>query len=351
MPLKIGMIDSSVRIRDMKEMVALKEIYGNEIQFHFFKTLNIPGHESKVPGIKVVYIDPNKPPMQKRILNLCKNRKIDLLHTHNYPDNYGKWGLNIRDELGIPVVHECHDIGYENVKPAAANLTSVVMKRVDKIITVSSGMTDYLHKMYNVKNKCTIIYPYPNKRFVPKKLHSIRKNCSMGVYQGGINFTNNPSGKYNHRYYKKIFIKIVNQGMTIDVYPAHNSNATYGHPYIKFKRSIANIGKLYRVLANYDWGFLGYNQTKSKVMDIAMPNKLFEYIACGIPVIAMNYNLIGRFINNNKFGIVLNKKTLAMPKNKNQLLINAKKNVVKRRMEFVMEEQAEKIMNIYRSVL
>ena len=349
--ITIGIIDSSVRIRDMKEIHALKEKYGNEIDFIFMKTTQNPGHQSKIPGLNVIWLDPKITPMVKNVENICKKYNVDILHTHNYPDNYGNWGLQIRDSIGIPVVHECHDIGYEYASAEADKVTEHVMKNVNKIITVSSGMDEYLDKRYGVKDKCTIIYPYPNQKLLPIKMRSMSPECNRMVYQGGLSLNDAPTSKYNHRFYKNIFNTLGRQRLKIEVYPAHPETKPTNHGYFIIRSHVPDISKLYTILTQYDFGFVGYHKTKSEVMDIAMPNKLFEYIACGLPILGMDYDLISKFVTDNKFGVIINKNSLSLPKDFKQQMIDAKMNVLKRRSEFIMENQIHKLKEVYDSVL
>jgi glycosyltransferase involved in cell wall biosynthesis len=352
MTIKVAMLDSTVRIRNTKEIIAMKEVYGDEVDFIFIKTTPKPGHQHKIPGLKVIWLDPKMTPMQKHLEDFCKQFNIDLLHTHNYPDTYGQWGINIREKLGIPVVHECHDIGYHYATSEQNHVSKVVMNGVDKIISVSQGMTDYLHKQYGInENKCTIIYPYANRKFIPTKMSTLSSGCNRLVYQGGVSLINNETGKYNHRFYKNIFTSLSRQKLRLDVYPAHPEMKPGNYGAFVIKRHIPDISNLYHTLSLYDFGFVGYHKTQSAVMDLAMPNKLFEYIACGLPILAMDYKLISEFVKVNNFGAVISKSNLILPREFKKIMINAKMNVLKRRSEFIMENQIHKLKEVYESVL
>ncbi len=52
----------------------------------------------------------------------------------------------------------------------------------------------------------------------------------------------------------------------------------------------------------HDWGLCG-NIKPFREWDVAMPNKLFEYMAGGIPVIALNAKETGQFVEKHKVGI------------------------------------------------
>lgn len=348
--IRVLVCDSFYRIRDCKEGIALKKVYGSKIEFVLVKTTDRNDNEDKMPGMKVYRIDSTKDPIGQ-ITKICKDEHIDVLHTHNYPDTYGFWGINIREKTGIPVVHECHDIGYYNTSASNAQLSELVMRGVDKIISVGEGMNDYLESKYHVGNKCHIVYAYPNKDMLPAVSSKVPTKYYHGVYQGGINLTFVKDSHYNHRYYKEVFGKLVAQGLKISVYPARPMKGDYGMLNVNFKSHIPDIKKLYSAISKFSFGFVGYNKTPSDVMDIAAPNKLFEFLSCGLPILAMDYNRIGKFVRENNVGVVVDKGTLKLPSKFHERMAEAKKNVLKRRKEFIMEKQAPAIYKLYRDVI
>lgn len=331
-------------------MVALKEVYGNKINFVLIKTIPRIDNEKLVPGLKVYHINSQKNPIGQ-VMKICRKHKIDILHTHNYPDTYGFWGIKARDKLKIPVVHECHDIGYHNTSPGNAQLSGIVMKGVDKIITVGPGMSSYLETKYKVGKKCHIVYAYPNRSLLPSIKNVVPTKYYNGVYQGGINPSVVKGSSYNHRYYGNIFKKLSDQGLNMEVYPAKPVKYHYNIKNVTFKKTIPSIKTLYHTLMDYSFGFVGYNPTPSTVMDIADPNKIYEYLSVGLPVLVMDYTRIADFVRANGFGIVIDKNTLKIPKEFHERMAVAKKNVLKRRGEHVMERQAMAIYKMYQGLL
>ena len=55
-------------------------------------------------------------------------------------------------------------------------------------------------------------------------------------------------------------------------------------------------------IGRHDWGLVG-NTIKTREWDVAMPNKLFEYVATGVPVVAMNASHCARFVEDTGMGI------------------------------------------------
>lgn len=348
--MRILIVDSFFRIRDLKLVHSLKEVYGKKIDFVLAKTTDRTDNEKYIPKMKVYRIDSRNKPIDQ-LIQICKKHKINVLHTHNYPDTYGFWGLKVRDKLKIPVVHECHDIGYHNTSASSAQLSDIVMKGVDQIVTVGPGMNDYLEKRYKVGNKCNIVYAYPNKAFLPKIKETVPDKYYNGVYQGGINMAVVEGSPYNHRYYGGIFKRLSEQGLKIDVYPARPMKRGYNINNVRFKNNIPDIKDLYSAISRYSFEFVGYNPTPSEVLNMAYPNKQFEAIGCGIPLLAMDYDRIASFVRDNGFGIVIDKHTLKLSGGFHDKMKEAKKMVLKRRTEYTMEKQAPAIYEMYQEAL
>jgi len=337
--MKIGVIDSRPRTRTFKELYMLQNIH----ECFFFGASDNKQNMQLLPNVEYHRVNNHK-----QVMDICRKKKIDILHTHNFPDIYGKWGLNIRDKLGIPVVHEIHDMSYENSSISNKQLEQYVVPKADAIITVGQGMHNEILRKYN--RNSTIIYAMPNKDLLPKPYPKNDKFV-RGIYQGGIRRKEDKKSKFNHRYYDKIFKKLVSQGLRIDVMPTYSMNNSKKINGVKFRNFEPDMKKLYRRISAYDFEFVGYNQTRSGVMDIAMPNKLFEAIACGVPVVAMNYDNIGSYVRNNLAGIVVDKNNLKIPPDFDKQMATCKKHIMQHQNSFVMESQLKKLTKLYKRVI
>ena len=335
--MKVCVFDVKCRIRDLKVMKALE----NDVKFVFCGYTGDKVNMDYLDGVKFYKVT-----TPKELLKVVKREKADIMHTHNYPDTYGNWGLKVRARTKVPVVHEVHDMAYENTSRGLIQLEKHVMKNVDALISVSTGMRKLLLKKH--KRESTIIYAFPPRAFLPKPIN--KKKFRKCVYQGGIRNSSTAGGKYNHRFYYDIFKKLSSQGITTDIYPA-SPMAGRSYKGVNFKKHIRGIPKLYRTIATYDMAFVGYNQTRSGVMDIAAPNKLFESWACGVPTLCMNYKNITKLVEQTGCGVLIDKKTLKIPKDFQAKMLKAKKMVMKNMLEFTMEKQRKKLLKLYRSVL
>jgi hypothetical protein len=107
-------------------------------------------------------------------------------------------------------------------------------------------------------------------------------------------------------------------------------------------------GSLIENLSRYDWGYLGHPEPCRKWLD-AMPNKLFEYIMAGIPVICCNAPEAGAFVEQHGLGVSIYS-IHEIPEIYEQHT-ELRKNVQQKRHEFIMESQVETILDLYRKVL
>lgn len=331
------MVDFRLRTRTFKELFMLQHHHN----CYFAHTTDRIDNHQLLPKVGFRKIN-----NWKDLSMLCSLKKIDVIHTHNHPDDLGQWALAVRNLKGIPVVHEIHDMAYEHASNSAKQKERVVIPDVNELITVGPSMRKLIIDKY--KKDSTIIYAYPNRNMLPKI--SDFYTPKRGIYQGGIRMRSDPKSKFNHRYYGDIFKKLVSQGLTIDVYPAYPLKFQ-GILGINFKKYDPDMKNLYKTISNYGFEFVGYNQTGSGVMDIAMPNKLFEAIACGVPVVAMDYHDIAKFVRKNNVGVVIDKNTLRLPSNYEEKIKKCRANLERNRNNYTMETQLIKINKIYRRAL
>jgi glycosyltransferase involved in cell wall biosynthesis len=90
------------------------------------------------------------------------------------------------------------------------------------------------------------------------------------------------------------------------------------------------------------------NTTKTREWDVAMPNKLFEYVATGVPVVAMNAANSARFLEETGLGIkVSGPEELAerWPEHR-----EVRKKLFKERQAWSMNQHIHKLEDFYKEV-
>lgn len=237
----------------------------------------------------------------------------DVVHSHNLPDV-----LTVRaNELvagRIPVVHDVHDLQslrrtvYEDGFPEPAEPLELERRALEEstaVVTVSEELMDVLRRRYRLPGRSLVFPNYALSSELPRPL--VRAQHSFVsphlVYQGTIS-TN--GGHYDLR---KIFEALVDEGFAVDVYP----NRVVGE-YRELADRLSGLtlhepcppAEMLRQLPRYDFGWAGFNAELNKPhLDTALPNKIFEYLACGLPVLAFPHRAIRRLLTDDGLGIVV----------------------------------------------
>ena len=101
-------------------------------------------------------------------------------------------------------------------------------------------------------------------------------------------------------------------------------------------------------LSRHDWGLVG-NLGKFNEWKVALPNKFFEYLAAGIPVVSINADECDEIIKEHGVGISV--KNLYELKDRWGETEECRKNVVKNRNRFAMENKIGSLETFYRDFL
>ena len=119
------------------------------------------------------------------------------------------------------------------------------------------------------------------------------------VYQGTLS-TN--GGHYDLR---DLFAAIAEQGISLDVYMARVVPEYREIPGIRVHDPLPATALL-RELVRYDFGWAGFNAGLNGAhLDTALPNKLYEYLGCGLPVITLQHTALRRMLNEEGAGLAL----------------------------------------------
>ena len=237
-----------------------------------------------------------------------------LVHSHNLPDGLTVAALDVTDGR-IPVIHDSHDMQslrqtpYEDGFPEPADPLVLEKRAVEEsaaLITVSQEMLEEIRARYSVPARSRVFANYATERDLPLTLPASsrpRSGPCRVVYQGSLS-TN--GGHYDLR---AIFTALVTQGATLDIYPGRPSP-----DYVALSDATPGMtcheplepSKLLQELAGYDFGWAGFNATlNGPHLDTVLPNKLFEYLGCGLPVLTLRHAALAAFVDEHGVGLVL----------------------------------------------
>jgi len=284
----------------------------------------------------------------------------DLIHSHNLPDTL----TVLANELvsgEIPVVHDVHDLQslrstpYENGFAQPADSRMLERRAIEEsaaVVTVSDELVAELARRYRLPEH-TLVFPnYALRRDVPRLLAFTEHrdgNPPKLVYQGTLS-TN--GGHYDLR---EIFRAVVAEGVSLDVYPSRPAPE-----YRELAERVRGLtvhdtvdpSTLLGLLSKYDYGWAGFNEAMNKPhIDTALPNKLFEYLAAGLPVLTLNHRALKRFLRERGLGIALDSPADLAGELSRRDIDKLRRRVSAARYEFTVEANAGGPAALYRSLL
>lgn len=229
-------------------------------------------------------------------------RNYDLVHCHNEPDI-----LTVAALAGdVPVIHDTHDLislrGAHD--PNLSYFEGIANRAANGRIYSTPYQREEAKNLYGVNGPSLIFYNYISKSDLsdiqlPKL--SQRDGEVHIVYEGGV-------GGPKHRNFFDLFIQLANNNIHIHIYPASFSkdHETF---FLKFPRILyyqpVSPKKIIERMTQYDFGIIPFNiqNGNKRFLDSTIANKLFEYLAAGLPVIASSLKSYTDYFNDNKIGI------------------------------------------------
>jgi len=190
----------------------------------------------------------------------------------------------------------------------------------------------------------TVLWPFVNEQFL--LYHS-------SDYTGGVVYEGRADERGKERIwdyckYHDLAHDFKEVGIPFWIYTGWRSNAHVKEYAEAFTHPSLEYPKIFPAMGCHDWGLCG-NKAVFTEWNLAMPNKLFEYIASGIPVVAMNAKNAGKFVEKEGFGI--NVSNVQELKDRWDERGPCQKNVLLRRSEFTMEKNIHVVENVLEQLL
>jgi glycosyltransferase involved in cell wall biosynthesis len=283
----------------------------------------------------------------------------DLIHSHNLPDGLTVVALEVTDGR-IPVIHDSHDLQslrrtpYEDGFPELEDPLALERSAVEgsaAVVTVSDEMLEEIHTRYRVPERSRVFASYATARDLPAVLPPASRIPSgpvRVVYQGTL------STNGSHYDLRELFVALVAQGVTLDIYPGRPSPA-----YQELADATAGMrcseplepSKMLGQLAAYDFGWAGFNATvNGPHLDTVLPNKLFEYLGCGLPVLTLRHRALERFVGEHGVGLVLDSVDDLAGRLAEIDVPTLRTRVAERRPHFTIEGNIGQILDLYDAV-
>ena len=253
------------------------------------------------------------------VARVVEEFRPDVIHCHNLPDRLTVVALDVvaRDVVGrrVPVIHDVHDLQslrqtpYEDGFPEPADplvLEKQAVTGCAALVAVSQEMLDEITARHGRPASALCFANYAIGRDLPAEIAAPERPISKPpriVYQGTLS-TN--GGHYDLR---EIFRSIVDQSVWLDVYaarPAPDYEMLADETPGLTLHDRVSPGRLLEVLGQYDFGWAGFNTTLNRAhLDTALPNKAFEYLGCGLPVLTLDHRALRRFVEEHGVGVSL----------------------------------------------
>lgn len=290
------------------------------------------------------------------LMEYVNESEFDIVHCSNEDDTL----TNLLIHSNKKVVFDCHDIiseSYTYIRYEKFLLEYIANTKSDGIMIPSEEAKKLLCKKYDLKkDKILVLGNYPLTSFKPtikmRKLSEIDGEIHC-VYEGGIIF--NADTFVSKYYFYDHFLKFCEAGIHIHFYS--NANETKceelaaAHPLMHYEGNRSGID-LITQMQKYDIGFCLYNiaeGTMDSYLKICSPNKFFEYLAAGLPVIT-NVDALAKFAIENKCGEYFDFNGDIQAQCKEVLQIKINENFLETK-GLTMNAHAQRILDFYKSII
>lgn len=278
-------------------------------------------------------------------IQLRRMEDIDVIHVHNEPD----WLVEVARKMkpDTPIIYDVHDLASQRDIPI--DLLIEQEKRsfpmADAYIFPSRGYETKARRYHNVPDSKSsqVLYSYCNlEMMLMPALPRIRGIAYEGNLVGD---GAHPTMFYrDHRYLAEYLtqhnIPITFYGTEKGIAQQYREIGAICIPILPYANLISNLSR-------HDWCFVG-SVEPTKTLEDSMPNKLFESIIAGVPVIVCNSPEAGAFVEEHGFGVQVNS-VHEIPEIYEQHE-DLRKNVLEKRHLFTMESQLDALVNMYRAV-
>ncbi len=334
----IGFVTQHCCIRVIKQAYCLGKL-GYKVRLF---THRVPVYE------QIFFNDINKFQNNKVLKKFVEEAgDIDLWHVHNEPTSLV---TAVADKTDKPVVFDVHDVhccrAGDGISDHFREVEQEAFNKCSAVVHVSEPYGEHANKFYNYKGPSIVVYSKTPLDWYQKA----KSNGGGVVYEGGIHTPLSLKTRpYKDRDFTRLAENFMNAEVPLYFYSAgpKESGLWYKHGWgVNWMGSRDHFGLLSE-LTKYGWGLILFPE-KSNQVKWGMPNKLFDYIAAGIPIIGTKGTIFGSFIIDNGLGINLSyyDKLPKLPDPKPY-----KKRVLKIRESLSMDEEIKKVEKLYEELL
>ncbi|QLA16084.1 glycosyltransferase family protein [Desulfolutivibrio sulfoxidireducens] len=274
---------------------------------------------------------------------------FDLVHCHNEPDV-----LSVAALAGdAPVIHDTHDLISlrDHTDPNVAFFEGIANRGAHGRIYTTPYQRREAELLYDVQGPSLVFYNYASAQDLPQRFHpklSAQDGGLHFVYEGGISLS-------RHRDFNSIFIEIAARGAHVHIYPARfNEDLEVffsRNPRIHYNRPVSPT-RIMEEMTRFDIGIIPWNLEKGnkRFLDSTIANKLFEYLAAGLPVATANIQSYVEYFAANPVGVTFDTVEQLFAQGLPELSRMAKE-VDFSKQVYTFEGEIDRVEEFYRMVL
>jgi glycosyltransferase involved in cell wall biosynthesis len=283
----------------------------------------------------------------------------DIFHCHNEPSFFVTCVKEVFPDK--PVVLDVHDSMLLRRKEDEINhLERPEQYRIsvdernnimlaDGLVYPCNPMKYAVEKEYNPKAKSTVLYSY-----VPISFYRIdfKKWWGGMVYEGRIDIPSKLESEwdfFSYADYTEMAKECLKRNIPFHIYtPRKNSEIREEYGKWSILHEPLAFDRLIKTLGCHDWGLVGNYQPHEEWKN-AMPNKLFEYVAGCLPVVAMNAQDCSDYLKETGFGITVDSLDELQERwgEKEEI----RNHIIKHRNDYAMERHIHLVEELYQSLV
>ena len=289
-----------------------------------------------------------------------KYRKTDILHCNDLNTlPAGVFAKMFNRKLKL--VYDSHEYAI-NDTPYESKISiwlkyfieRILIQFADKVITVSNSIANKYKRLYNIPKPSLILncprYHEQQKKDIFRNEFNIRSDQNIFLYQGGL----------SHGRGIEILLetfKIIDDDNSVIVFMGYGplegliKESSKEYENIYFHPAVPP-DELLDFTSSADFGILFYENNCLNHY-YCSPNKMFEYLMAGIPVLVSNLYEMKNLVEQYQIGIVATSNsvkgfTKSIEESLNQDYLRIVENVEKSRKLFCWEEQEKVLLDVYK---
>jgi glycosyltransferase involved in cell wall biosynthesis len=325
------------------------------------EVIRIPLKTRKLPTIRIVQVIKYIEFVLKSLYRFSKIRPR-ICHCHDL--NTLPVGYLSKKILNTILIYDSGELESQRLSQESnwykwinRRMEHFLINRADKVITVSEGIADYLMKQDGISRPVVIRnFPEPSKKInkLPQKDYfGFGKNYKIVIYQGGLTpgrglISLVKAMKFLNR---KIILFLFGDGPLVKELKKEIRQLNLENKVILKGWVEPNL--LQELIPQADLGVVPFENISLNHY-LALPNKLFEYVAAGLPMAVSDFPEMGGLVKRYKIGFTFDPdKPKDIAKAINNILLTKnynsfKKNVLKAKKLLTWEKEKQKLINLYK---